>query len=319
MMDQEDPEKRITDLERQVAAPRTAREARDYRKHAPEDRNHRLLEARKRVRDEAGVNAAHVGRTSLFVSRMLAVLGLLGIVVFIVGLALRHTTPWIWIGGLALFFGGFVPWIAADDLKVENVRWQGGTARKRVRDEAGVNPAQQGRTKLVVARTLAVLGLSGIAVFVAGLVLRHTTSWIWIGGLALFFGGFVPIFGWIAADHSKVEKVRWQEGTVTFRTVELGTLTEDGRDVNFEVELNPTGRITWVFTQLRQRYSRAEAYSGVEAMGMLKEKRLVVGATMRCLIDRIEDFAFRAFPYAKPDAPLPYGDELLFYEGKSPC
>jgi hypothetical protein len=33
-MDQDDPEKRIADLERQVAAPRTAREARDERKRA---------------------------------------------------------------------------------------------------------------------------------------------------------------------------------------------------------------------------------------------------------------------------------------------
>lgn len=226
LMDQDDPEKRIADLERQVAAPHTAREAR---------------QVRKRER-----------RASLL----------------------------------------------------------------RVRDEAGVNPAQRGRTSLVVFRTLLMLGALGIPVFIVGLVLRHTTSWIWIGGLALFFGDFVLICAWLVADDRKIEKVRWQEGTVTFRTVEPGRETDYGPYYDCEVELNPTGRITWVHTD--------KEVWGLEER---RRKRLVVGATMRCLIDRTEVVALRAFPWAEPDAPLPSsrrsaawwtsGDKLLFLEGKS--
>ena len=174
-------------------------------------------------------------------------------------------------------------------------------ARQRVEDDAGVSRAQMGRTKLVAGRTLVVLGVLGIAVFIVGLVFRHTTSWIWIGGLALFGASVLPIFAMAVDEMRKIEKVRWQEGTVTFRTVEPGNRTEDGWYVDCEVELNPTGRITRVYG----------------CIGYLGRKRLVVGATMRCLIDRTEAVALRAFPWAEPDAPLPSGDDLLFFEGKS--
>ena len=42
------------------------------------------------------------------------------------------------------------------------------------------------------------------------------------------------------------------------------------------------------------------------------------GATMRCIIDRIESpFLLRAFPYAEPNAPLPSGRELKFRRAKA--
>lgn len=97
-MDQDDPEKRIADLERQVASARAAREAR-------EDRKRERRETRKRVRAEAGVSSAQMGRTRLVFRRPLLMLAVLGIAVFIAGLVFRHTTSWIWIGGLALFSG----------------------------------------------------------------------------------------------------------------------------------------------------------------------------------------------------------------------
>jgi hypothetical protein len=232
LVDEDDPEKRIADLERQVAAPRTAREARADRKRARVQRKRRLREARKRVEDEAGVSAAPVGRTSI----------------------------------------------------------------------------------VVVFRSLLAVGLLGMAVYTVGLVLPHPPSWMGIGGLALFFGGFVSMFAWIIAgalknslkDLRNIEKVRWQEGTVTFRTVELGKQTEDGWYVECQVELNPTGRIIQVYADVTPLHIR----------------RVVIGATMRCLIDRTEEVAFRAFPYAKTDAPLASDNQLdnklVFREGKSP-
>ena len=179
---------------------------------------------------------------------------------------------------------------------------------ERVRAAAGVSRAQMGRTRLVLRRPLLMLAVLGVAVFIAGLVFRHTTSWIWIGGLALFFAGFVPIIAWVVADDRKIEKVRWQEGTVMFRKVAI----EDHDGAKFvycEVELNPNARITRVHTTV------APTPPGVM-------KRLVVGATMRCLIERPDMFALRVFPYAElrvfpyaePDAPLPSGRELRLRE-----
>jgi hypothetical protein len=53
-------------------------------------------------------------------------------------------------------------------------------------------------------------------------------------------------------------------------------------------------------------------------VGPLDTELLVVGATMRCLIDRMESLiALRAFPYAQPDAQLPSGRELKFFRAAS--
>jgi hypothetical protein len=182
----------------------------------------------------------------------------------------------------------------------------------RLLDEVGVGPAWQ-RTARGVARILSLLVVLGVGVFVVGLVLGGRLVWI---GLALFVGSAVLWSVVVWAMLHKIAKVRWQEGTVTFRTVEPGEQTEYGRRVDCEVELNPTGRITWVHTE-KEIWGSA-----------LQEKRLVVGATMRCLIDRSEIVAFRAFPWARPDGdPLPSsrrsgawwtsGDKWLFQKGKS--
>ena len=233
-MDQDDPEKRIADLERQVAAPHTARESLENRERAREDYKRARREALKRVEDEAGVSPAQ-------------------------------------------------------------------------------RRAQMGRTKRVVGRTLLMLPVLGIAVFIAGLVFRHTTSWIWIVALAMVFLGFVPIVAYMVNYHRKIEKVRWQEGTVTFRRVEPGFHSKglvliggDSHQIyDCEVELNPTGRILWVHAA-NVLGRRATAKKGIRT-----------GATMRCLIDRTHEVAFRAFPWAEPDAPLPSGKKLLFLVGIS--
>jgi hypothetical protein len=182
----------------------------------------------------------------------------------------------------------------------------------RLLDEVGVSPAWQ-RTARGVARILSLLVVLGVAVFVVGIVVGGRLVWI---GLALFVGSAVLWSVVVWAMFRKIAKVRWQEGTVTFRRVEAGEHTEYGWRVDCEVELNPTGRITWVHTE-KEIWGSA-----------LQEKRLVVGATMRCLIDRTEIVAFRAYPWAKPDGdPLPSsgrsaawwtsGDKWLFQKGKS--
>jgi hypothetical protein len=109
----------------------------------------------------------------------------------------------------------------------------------------------------------------------------------------------------VSARFRTIDEVRWQEGTVTFRTVEPGKVDEEFGQVRFvcEIELNPTARITRVRTSFAPPVP----------------KRLVVGKTMRCLIDRLDiDINLRVFPWvAKADAPLPSGRELQFYEEKA--
>jgi hypothetical protein len=149
----------------------------------------------------------------------------------------------------------------------------------------------------VVVRTLGVLALLGLALSYAGFVrlagvgspLNAVLIWI---GLALLGGSVVLI----VPIRRKITKDRWQEGTVTFRTVEPGSVGETGQHVDCDVELNPSGRMTRVKT----------------TVGPLDTERLIVGETMRCLIDRYEFMVLRAFPYAQPDASLPSGRELKF-------
>jgi hypothetical protein len=159
-----------------------------------------------------------------------------------------------------------------------------------------------------VVSTLLLLAVLGVAVFVVGLVVGDGLVWI---GLALFVGSAVLLSVVVWAMLRKVAKVRWQEGTVTFRTVEpVENDIDYGWCVDCEVELNPTGRITWVHVE------RASI------SGFALQEQLVVGATMRCLIDRMENVAFRAFPSTAPDGvPLSSnwtsGRRWVFHEGKS--
>ncbi|CNK86047.1 Uncharacterised protein [Mycobacterium tuberculosis] len=65
-----------------------------------------------------------------------------------------------------------------------------------------------------------------------------------------------------------------------------------------EIELSPPRPFSSVYT----------------TVGPLDAERIVVGASMRCLIDRMESLtALRAYPYAQPGAPLPSGRELKFF------
>ena len=96
---------------------------------------------------------------------------------------------------------------------------------------------------------------------------------------------------------SLVDKVRWQEGTVAFRTVEPGDVGEDGQLVTCRVTVRPPANISRVATMV----------------GPMDAERLVVGATMRCLIDRMDGMTpLRVFPYARPEAVLPSGRVLKF-------
>jgi hypothetical protein len=174
---------------------------------------------------------------------------------------------------------------------------------KRLLDEAGVSRAWR-RTTYVIRLVLRVLAVVGVAVFVAGLLVSKGLVWI---GLALFLGSVVLMGVVVAAQWRKIRKVRWQEGTATFRKVEPGYVDTEYhfQEVDCEVELSPQRRIVWVNT----RVDRMDAKRLAE--------RLVVGATMRCLIDRIYYPELSAFPYAEPNAPLPSGCELRFWKGKA--
>jgi hypothetical protein len=177
------------------------------------------------------------------------------------------------------------------DVPEERVREVGrrerGEILDRLVDEAGVSHAWW-RTTGVIARMLVVLAVVGGAVFVAGLVVSGE-GLVWIG-LALSLGSFVLLRAMVAARWQKIANVRWQEGAVTFRTVKPGRFDADwGQRVDCEVELSPHERIAWVLTWVDVRDAR----------------RLVVGATMRCLIDRMEySVLLRAFPNADPNHPL---------------
>ena len=171
----------------------------------------------------------------------------------------------------------------------------------RLKVEAGVSPARA-RAERVLGQTLRVLALAGVALIIVGIPVSAVLGvgvnrGLVLIGLALAGGAVVLLaaMGW-SAQHA-IENVRWQYGTVTFRTVEPGHVGESGQHVVCEVELKPTARIARVST----------------TVGPLDTERLVVGATMRCILDRVEfPYVLRAFPYAAPDAPLPSGRELDF-------
>ena len=112
---------------------------------------------------------------------------------------------------------------------------------KRLLLEAGVSPARI-RAERVLAKTLKLLTVVGIALSVVGIVVGGGLIWI---GLALFVGAVVLVaaMGWNRLR--VIDKVRWQDGTVTFRTVEPGDVGESGQRVDCEVELKPTARVVY--------------------------------------------------------------------------
>jgi hypothetical protein len=167
--------------------------------------------------------------------------------------------------------------------------------RMRVREEAGIGRAQW-QVERIVAITLVVLCIAGLTLCFVG-----DGALMWIG-VALLVGAAVALVTLSKVRSRSIEKVRWQDGTITFRTVEPGNVGESGQRVDCEIELSPQQSFTRVYT----------------TVGPLDAERIVVGATMRCLIDRMETLiALRAFPYAQPGAALPSGRELKFFRAIS--
>ena len=181
---------------------------------------------------------------------------------------------------------------------------------RRVIEEAGLSPAAW-RAAIAVALTRRLLAIAGIVVIFVGIYTAHSDPFlsrvVWAG--LVLFGCAVVL--WVATIpvRRRVDKVRWQDGTVTFRTVEPGSVGESGQHVACEVELKPTARVVYDATlNPTARIARVSA-----TVGPLDTERLIVGATMRCLIDGLDSGKLlRAFPYAEPNAPLPSGRELKF-------
>jgi hypothetical protein len=162
-------------------------------------------------------------------------------------------------------------------------------------DEAGFSPGQR-PVHFIVSLTLMVLIVAAVALVIVGIVVGGSLVWI---GLALSVATVVLMIATSLHRRGLVDKVRRQEGTVTFRTVEPGDVGEAGQYVACDIELNPPANFTRVAT----------------IVGPMDAKLLVVGSTMRCLVDRIDGLhVLRVFPYAGADAPLPNGRMLKFHK-----
>jgi hypothetical protein len=179
---------------------------------------------------------------------------------------------------------------------------------RRVMEEAGFSPAGW-RAALAVAQTLRALVIAGLVLLLVGFFVARFVGFavVWIG-LALF-GGAVVLGLAMMPWRRRIDNVRWLDGTVVFRTVEPGSMGESGQRVVCQIELKPTARV--VYEAALNPTARIARVS--TTVGPMDTQRLVVGATMRCLIDRIDTrIVLRAFPYAEPNAPLPSGRELKF-------
>jgi hypothetical protein len=163
----------------------------------------------------------------------------------------------------------------------------------RLLAEAGVSESRL-RAEHAVAQVFKLLVVVGVACIVAGFLWRSPLIWI---GVVLSIGSIVAVIAMGAYRLRSIEKVRWREGTITFRTIEPGHVHEDGQDVVCEVEVSPPPYVLRMAT----------------TVGPMDVQRLVVGATMRCRIDRTGlPIVLRAYPYAEPGAELPAGRELGF-------
>jgi hypothetical protein len=181
-----------------------------------------------------------------------------------------------------------------------NVRHQRRENIKRLMAEAGVSPslARAIHATAQTGRVTAAAGLAtaaaGIALAFAGIAFGSTLAWTGLA-VAVIAAALAAAMG--AYTLHAIRKVRWQDGTITFRTVEPGDVSEHGQRVVCEVELMPPPRSARV----------------TAVVGPLDVARLVVGATMRCRLDRAEvAVVVRAYPYATPYDPLPSGRALAF-------
>jgi hypothetical protein len=177
----------------------------------------------------------------------------------------------------------------------EERRRSRGAQFQSLMEEAGVSQSRR-RLHSIVSLTLMVLLVVAVALVVVGLIVGGTLVWI---GLALLAGTIVVMVVTALQRRRLVDNVRWQDATLTLRTVEPGDVGEAGQAVTCDIDLNPPADIARVKT----------------VVGPLDATVVVVGATMRCLVDRTGGYqVLRAFPYAEPDAPLPNGRTLKFYK-----
>jgi hypothetical protein len=177
--------------------------------------------------------------------------------------------------------------VTDDGKGISGATWRG------LMEEAGISRGQR-RLHAIVSLILMVLLAVASALVVVGLFVGGTLPGI--GGV-LLVATIVLMIATALHRRRLVDKVRWQEGTVAFRTVEPGDVGEDGQLVTCRVTVRPPANISRVATMV----------------GPMDAERLVVGATMRCLIDRMDGLApLRVFPYARPEAVLPSGRVLKF-------
>jgi hypothetical protein len=176
----------------------------------------------------------------------------------------------------------------------EDAKLLPGFAWERLMVEAGVSPVLR-QLHRVVWYLMLLLVIATVALTVAAFFNID----LLVPSFAAMLGTVVLILA--ASWHRRylVRTVRWQEGTVTFRSVVPGDVGEDGQYVVCDVTIRPPSDITRVATQV----------------GPLDAERLALGGTMRCLIDRNAGFrVLRVFPYATRDAPLPSGRMLKFHK-----
>jgi hypothetical protein len=162
----------------------------------------------------------------------------------------------------------------------------------RLRVEAGLSLAWA-RVEIVLGQILRGLLVVGVALLVVGLAGHSVATSLGLGrlvkiGLALSVGAIVLLAarGWYTLR--VVRKVRWQDGTVTIRTIEPGNVGESGQHVVCEVELKPTARAFYE-AQLNptprafyeaQLNPSARILRVATTVGPLDIQRLVVGTTM---------------------------------------
>jgi hypothetical protein len=159
-------------------------------------------------------------------------------------------------------------------------------------EEAGVGRAWR-RLHVIVWRLLVATLL--VAVLLTGIAFFRTS--LLSTGLSLLTAaaaGLIVVGGW---RRYLVRAVRWKEGTVTIRKIEAGEVGENGQRVVCVVRANPPIDVTRVATTI----------------GPLDAERLMLGGTMRCLVNRAGTMTvMKVYPYASDKAPLPSGRALKF-------
>lgn len=116
-------------------------------------------------------------------------------------------------------------------------------------------------------------------------------------GLSLLLAAVAGLIGVGIWRRYVVRAIRWQEGTVNIRKVIPGEVGEDGQRVVCVVRANPPVDVTRVAT----------------TVGPLDAERLMLGGTMRCLVNRAGTMTvMKVYPYASGKTPLPSGREWKF-------